>query len=111
MSDLTTQLATDVTDCFLKTTEFADAATYTPSGGSPASVVVLFEAPYSPTNPLTGFEYENAAAMALGKTTDFASAKTGDTLIVSGTTYYVIGVHPDGLGMTALILSLEAQHG
>ncbi len=111
MSALTTQLATDATDCLLNTHEFAVAATYTPSGGSAASVVVLFEAPYDASNPLTGFQYENAAALATGKTTNFASAKKGDTLAVGGTTYYAIGVHPDGLGLTALVLSLEAQHG
>jgi hypothetical protein len=41
-------------------------------------------------------------------TSNVSSATQGDTLVVSGTTYYVMRAEPDGTGYTTLILSKQA---
>lgn len=38
------------------------------------------------------------------RTVDVSSATAGQSLVVSGTTYYITGIHPDGTGMTVLML-------
>lgn len=52
-----------------------------------------------------GIESSNPAFLC--RTADVSSAAHGDTLVVSSVSYAVVGVHPDGTGVTTLIL--EAQ--
>lgn len=82
---------------------FGDSATYT-HGATPATITVLLDAPTDAQNLATG-EVEITAPVAWARTADVSSASHGDTLVVSGTTYYIIGVQPDGTGVTRLILS------
>jgi hypothetical protein len=50
----------------------------------------------------TSIEGKNASFMC--RTSDVSNAAHGDTLAVSGTTYKIRGVQPDGTGSTNLIL-------
>jgi len=65
-----------------------------------ANISVIFDNDF-----LASLGVEASAPSALCKATDVSSAVHGDTLVISGTTYYITEIHPDGTGMTLLILS------
>jgi hypothetical protein len=97
-------IETDADLAELFDTDFsATAGTFTPDGGSASTVNgifgnVFFEIPAGETS------IEGKQASFICKTSDVSSAAHGDTLVVSGTTYTVRGVQPDGTGVTTLIL-------
>lgn len=66
------------------------------------AVRVIFDAAY--VDPLG---VESSGPVATLPTADAATVAHGQTLIVSGTTYKVRGVEPDGTGIT--LLRLERQ--
>lgn len=96
-SDMTADLAVFLAD-------FGVSATYTPAGGAGAAISVLFDNEYAPMN-LGGVEVESLGPAAQCKTSDVSGAAHGDTLTIDGTRYSIIGVHPDGTGLTVLLLS------
>jgi len=51
-------------------------------------------------------EVQNAEPLVRCKTADVSSAARGDTLVISGTTYYVVRVEPVNTLETVLYLSL-----
>lgn len=50
---------------------------------------------------------ESFGPQALCASADVTDAVHGSTLEIGGVTYFVIGIQPDGTGMTLLILSKE----
>lgn len=77
------------------------SATYT-HGGVPATITVIFD------NAFVAVEgVESLGPAATCKTSDVASAAHGDTLVIGGVTYNITGVHPDGTGITILMLSRD----
>jgi endonuclease YncB( thermonuclease family) len=89
-------------DEFLSVDDFADAATYTPSGGSPATISGIFDGEY--VEPLS----TESAAPAFGcKASDVPSVADGDALHVRGEDYLVRTVQPDGQGWVVLKLELQ----
>jgi len=66
------------------------------------AVRVIFDAAY--VDPLG---VESSGPVATLPTADAATAAHGQTLIVSGTTYKIRGIEPDGTGIT--LLRLERQ--
>lgn len=84
-------------DPFLNDDEFAVAAVH-----GLTTKYVIFDNQFLgiPGEPVIA----SAQPMALGKTSDFSAAAAGQTIVISGTTYYITGVHPDGTGMTTLML-------
>ncbi len=88
---------------FLDVDAFGVAATY--NGVTTVNGVFeneFFEAIAGATVPI-----ESAQALFTCRTADVPSATHADTLVISGSSYIVVGVQPDGTGMTILIL--EAQ--
>lgn len=79
--------------------DFAVAAVY----NSGATVNVIFDNAYHEIG-IGDVGSESAKPTALGLATDFASASHGDTLLISGVTYTVIGVERDGSGLVVLVL-------
>ena len=88
---------------FFETSDFAQSASYTPSGGSAATIYVIFDNEFSLSN--IGIGFENSAPQVMAKTSDVSAATNGATIVIDSVTYYVIGVEPDGTGVTRLILS------
>ena len=94
------------------------SATYTVSGGSPATIKVILEDEFLAMGGLS-VDVEGSQPIAYCKTSDVSSAGHGDTLAFasqttkSGTqfngavTYEVVGVHPDATGITALVLEQQ----
>ncbi len=83
--------------------DFGVSATYT-HAGTPATISVIFDNEYVPAN-LGGIEVESLGPAATCKTSDVSNAAHGDTVVINSVTYYITGVHPDGTGMTVLLLS------
>jgi len=82
---------------FLDTGEFADLATL-PGGGQ---VRVIFDAPHADVLGM-----EASAPTALGRTVDLQALAHGHALQVRGQAFVVVGVQPDGTGMTRLVLEV-----
>jgi len=89
---------------FLST--FGEAVTYTPQGGQPRSIDMIFDGPQRVQNVQTG-EIEMTAPEGLCDTGDVSGVKHRDTIERQSVTYYVIGIEHDGTGMTTLILSKD----
>lgn len=92
-------------------TDYAVDAVYTPAGGQAASIKVIFDNEFQAIEMLGGgVGFESTSPAALYKTASVSSAKHGDTLAISGKTYYITGVQPDGTGITRLILSEDQSN-
>lgn len=89
---------------FVDTDDFAVAATYTPAGGAAATVNGNFDSAYADVELGGAGAVEGEQLRFVCRTADVSSARHGDTLAISGTTYIVRGVRPDGTGMTTLWL-------
>lgn len=96
-------LITSDLDIFFSSDGFAVQATY-----EGRIINVIFDSEYQALEMLGGgVGVESSSPSALCKTSDVSNAKHGDTLTISGTTYYVTGVQPDGTGITRLLLSKD----
>ena len=84
----------------LSRADHATAATYT-RGATTTTVSGIFEKAYVET-----FNTQGSQPMFMCATADVSSAVHGDTLVIGGTTYSVVGVEPDGTGVTTLRLAL-----
>jgi hypothetical protein len=94
------------------------SATYTPSGGSASTIKVILDDEYLSMIGLS-VDVEGSQPIAYCKTSDVSSAAHGDTLAFAAqttlsntqfkaaTTYNVVGVQPDGTGITALTLEQQ----
>jgi len=92
-------------DAFFATEVFGKMATYTRSGYPAVSIPVIFEAPGSIMPLADGTEVETTAPKVLCRTEDLPSVSHGDTVTVDAKPYKVIGISPDGTGVTTLTLS------
>ena len=80
--------------------EFGSAATYNGS----TTVNGIFENEYFEALADGEVAVEGTQPRFTCRTADVPSAAHGDTLLISGTTYNVVGVQPDGTGMSTLAL-------
>lgn len=93
---------------FVDPTLFGVAATYTPAGTTTSTTInVNFSEPGTIENPqqVSG---ETTQPAALARSVDVPSAKYGDKIVISGTTYRVTAAVPDGSGLTTLWLTADA---
>jgi len=99
--------STDDRADFVNTSDFGSAGTYTPDGGSAATVNGIFDKPAS-SIPLDSGEVDvdSNTPTFLCQTSDVSSAASGDTLTINSVGYTVVGVQEDGQGMTNLVLEL-----
>lgn len=89
---------------FFDTDDFGVAATYTPSGGSAATVNGIFDNAF--------FEVQSGGEVSVAmeqptfvcRTSDVPSAAEGDALTVNAVAHTVRVVQVDGVGTTTLIL-------
>ena len=96
-------------DAFFDTETFGQVATYTRSGYPSVSIPVIFDASGSIATLADGTEYETTAPKALCKTEDLPNIAHGDAVTVEGRQYKVIGISPDGTGVTTLTLSEDSD--
>lgn len=98
---LKSDTATDI-DTFLSTNEFAVSYTYNSN-----VFTGIFDDAYKGINLATG-EIESTEPQIIVKSSNVSGIEHGNTLIINSITYYVIGIHPDGTGLTTLTLSKDA---
>ena len=89
---------------FFSTDDFGVSATYTPSGGSAATVSGILDKDFALADLGGGVGITSNDPRFICRTSDVASAAGGDTLVASGTTYTVRAVEDDGTGVTTLVL-------
>ena len=88
---------------FFSTDDFATSATYTPSGGSAATVNGVFDKEYSLADlGVVGVGSNDPRFIC--RTVDVSSAANGDSIVVNAVTYTVRNVEDDGSGITTLVL-------
>jgi len=105
MKTLKEIMASDIVDVLL--TDFAEGALYTPAGGDTKTIKVTFDNEYVAVKAAGDAYIESCGPAAYCKDSDITGAKHNDTLVINSITYYVIEIHPDGTGMTTLILSKD----
>jgi len=92
---------------FFSTTDFASAATYTPTGGSAATVNGIFDNGYSEVDMGGQVAVASTDPQFTCATSDVSGAAEGDALTVSSVDYTVRRVEPDGTGVTVLFLETD----
>ena len=90
---------------FFNTDDFAIAATYTPNGGSPSTVNVIFDRAF-----LSRLDINSTNPVALARASDISAvaANGQDQIVISGITYRIKDAQPQDDGATVL-LQLEEQ--
>lgn len=91
---------------FFDLAEHGTAATYTPSGGSSSSIVVIFRNEFY-LEDVGNVGVETSQPVVTVETSKVPSVANGDVVAIAGTNYNVVGVRPDGTGISELVL--EAQ--
>ena len=89
---------------FLKDFGVTDATFTDTSAGTTATITALLRNEYLEVEVEGEVGVESSAPFALARTSDVPNIAQGDTLQISGTTYTVVEVQPDGEGMTDLRL-------
>ncbi len=98
MSTFKQDLTTDL-DIFLNSAEFAVDITY-----NAATIQGIFDAEFS--SAVEGeMGIESTDTQAFVKTSDVSSATHGETMTINSIVYNIIGIQPDGTGMTLILLS------
>ena len=87
--------------------DFGLEATYTPSGGSPVLIPVIFDKEYIGVDATGEVVVESRHPKAIALSSDVSDADHEATLEIDSVVYSVVGVHPDGQGMTELILEVN----
>ena len=89
-------------DGFFK--DFGTDAELKPQGGSASTFKAIFDARFVVV--VNGVE--SSSPVATCRTSDVKDAAHGDEMYINETTYNIIGIEPDGTGITVLILSKDA---
>ena len=96
-------------DAFFGMDVFGQMATYSRPGYPSVSIPVILDASGSVATLADGTEYETTAPKVLCRTEDVLNAAHGDTVTVDSKAYKVIGISPDGTGVTTLTLSEDTD--
>jgi len=88
--------------------DFGVDAVYTPQGGAASTIRVLFDNTYVAVDTAGNVLAESKSPIAHCKTSDIQGIRHGDTLLINGTTYYIVEHQPDGTGISVLVLSKDA---
>lgn len=93
-----TDLTNDLT-FFLDNEEFAVDVLY-----NAATIQGIFDDEFT-SGADDGVGVETTVAQVLVKTSDVASAAQGETMTINTVDYNIIGIQPDGTGLTLILLS------
>lgn len=91
-------------DEFINDSNLTVPAVYTPAGGDAVNVNVILDA--SPNElGLGNVDISSRDIFVYGSEDDFSSAAQGDTLQISGTTYYIKNIDDDKSAMYQIYLT------
>ena len=91
---------------FFEVDEHGTAANYTPSGGSASAITVIFRHDYY-LEDVGNVGVETQQAVITVQTSKVPGIAHGDLIEIESTNYNVVGVRPDGTGISEIVL--EAQ--
>ena len=91
---------------FVSIDDFGTSATFTHSGTS-TTVSGIFDNDFVEVDAGGGIPFAMQQPRFLARTSDVSAAVEDDTLVISGTTYKIKVVQPEGTGMTNLILEKQ----
>lgn len=92
---------------FLSVDDFGTAVTYTPAGGSAASINGVFDSDFVEVDAGGAVSFAQNQAQLTCRTADVSSAAEGDAVTISGTDYTVRVVQDDGTGFTVMVLEKD----
>ena len=92
---------------FFDVDDFGTAASYTPSGGSAATVNGIFDNDFVEVDAGGGVGIALQQPRFLCRTADVSSAAEGDALVIGAVNYTVRIVQDDGTGITTLVLEKD----
>ena len=84
---------------FLKDIEVTDWTFTDTSAGTTATITALLRKEYVEVEVVDEIGVESNASFAFFQISDVPNIQQGDTLVISGATYTVVEVMPDGEGM------------
>ena len=87
--------------------DFGLEATYTPNGGSPTLIPVIFDKEYIGVDATGEVVVESRHPKAIALSSDVSNADHEATLEIDSVTYNIVGAHSDAQGMTELILEVN----
>ena len=90
---------------FFDVDEHAQAASYTPSGGSASSISVIFRNEFYLED--AGVGVETTQPVITVQTSKVPGIAHGDVIEISGINYNVIGIRPDGTGISEIALEKQ----
>jgi len=90
---------------FFDVDEHAQAASYTPSGGSASSITVIFRNEFYLED--AGVGVETTQPVITVETSKVPGIAHGDVIAISGINYNVIGIRPDGTGISEIALEKQ----
>lgn len=93
----------DILD-FFELDDFADAATYTPIGGSASTVLGIFDNPQASRNATDLIDVTIPAPQFVCRTADVPNAADGDAIVIRSVSYLVRVSLNDGTGVSTLLL-------
>jgi len=93
----------DDIDTMINTSEFAYSAVYTPDGGSPTAIDVIYDPNEVQIDPYTGAQAVIPPSIT-AKTTDVTGIRHKDVFVVDSVTYEVTK-HVDNKGVTFITLN------
>ena len=95
----------DIEEVFLNNEEFAEDGTYHFKSGATKIISGIFDRDYLSVDPDTGAEVQSRNPKFAVASRDINEVPTPDDyIIIRGVNYRIIEVHPDGTGITDLIL-------
>ena len=89
-------------------TAFGGDVTYTLAGGASKVIEGVFDNAYLAAQGLGDAGVGTSSPAITVLSSDVVGVSRGDTVVVGGTTYYVVEPQPNGSGLTVLILSRNA---
>ncbi len=96
----------DIREVFLDEADGSVRAVLWREGYAPVDILVNYTAAGTVVDTAAG-AIETSAPEAEAASADLPGASHGDVLEIAGERYEIIGMHPDGAGMTRLVLSLD----
>jgi hypothetical protein len=95
-----------VTPFFINNPFAVSAVLIPPDAGKAMEILAIFDSPYSLSNP-AGVGFETAAPACTCMTADVEDVDDTFSIYISGCEYYIKENHPDGTGVSTLILSKD----
>jgi hypothetical protein len=87
--------------------DFGVSASYTPAGGSSSTITGILENEYEAVDAGGTVSFAVQRPRFICRSADVSSAAEGDALSISGVSYIVRVVMPDGTGITELMLEVQ----